>query len=152
MWLQNGRRGNCAKLVAVGMDRKSCLYTSYTEIHSVLAQLSAHTTGKAVCIWPNSLVFHFAGSSIYNSFIYGVPDEENAWEGGGQIYIKIASKSPIWDTVFGVINRNQTHDLLIILSAQSQSHILQYIGIRINNVFTGFRQEQTIYRVPTYVI
>ena len=31
-------------------------------------------TESAVCIWRNSLVFHFAGSSIYNSFIYGQND------------------------------------------------------------------------------
>ena len=29
-------------------------------------------TGSAVCICLNSLVFHFAGSSIYSSFIYDI--------------------------------------------------------------------------------
>ena len=42
------------------MDRKSCLYTV---IYNVLAQLSAHTD------WVSCM--YFAGSSIYNSFIYG---------------------------------------------------------------------------------
>ena len=28
-------------------------------------------TGSAVCIWLNSLVYHFAGSYINNAFIYG---------------------------------------------------------------------------------
>ena len=49
-----------------GIDRKSCMYNLME--YSVMARLFAHT---AVCIWRNSLVFHFAGSSIYNSFIYG---------------------------------------------------------------------------------
>ena len=73
---QNGRRGNCAKYIhtadPVGVYRKSCLCTILE--YSVLASLSAHRyrlDQLYVGFWRNFLVVHFAGSSIYNSFIYG---------------------------------------------------------------------------------
>jgi len=45
------------------LSRKSCQYTIFQD--------SVHWISWTVCICLNSLVIHFAGSSIYNSFIYG---------------------------------------------------------------------------------
>ena len=65
-------------------DIAPCKYIQL--IHSVLAESGENTqysslvyrpdflpipTGSALCIWRNSLVFHFASYSIYDLFFYG---------------------------------------------------------------------------------
>ena len=51
----------------VAESRASILLSSIVYRHDFLPIPS----GSAVCIWHNILIFHFAGSSTYNSFIYG---------------------------------------------------------------------------------
>jgi len=66
---QNVRRGYCAKYI----QPDSRYGQKVVPVHNIPAVPIPAVS--AVCIWRNILVFHFAGSSIYTSFIYGSPDE-----------------------------------------------------------------------------
>ena len=56
----------------VGMGRKSSQCTIFKYVGIVYRHnFLPIPNGSAVCIWRNSLDVHFAGSSIFNSFIYG---------------------------------------------------------------------------------
>ena len=57
----------------VGRDRKSCLNTVLEYTVVCWRDFLPILTKSAVLYlyWDNSLVFHFAGSSMYSSFIYG---------------------------------------------------------------------------------
>ena len=81
MSLQNGRRGNCAKYIQLVLSvwTKSRASTLYSII--LQARFSAHRYRlDHVCIRRNFLVSHFAGSSIYNSFIYVYITEKDSTE------------------------------------------------------------------------
>ena len=71
MRTQNGRRANCAKYIQLIQlvwteSRASTQYSSIVYWHDFLPM----PTVLAVFIWRNIIIFHFAGSSIYNLFIY----------------------------------------------------------------------------------
>ena len=67
------QNGNCANYMQLiqSLWAKSSACTLYWYI-VYWRDFLPTMTGSAVYIWRNSLVFHFAGSSIYSLFIYGL--------------------------------------------------------------------------------